>query len=78
MCKRRENMTAGPVGTAGMALLKALPRPALRAVTWRVPARVLLEQLELRWFDAELRKGRPELKTCRNPLSDTAFGGYRA
>jgi len=29
MCKRRENMTAGPVGTAGMALLKALPRPAL-------------------------------------------------
>ena len=47
------------------------------AVTWRVPARVL-EQLELRWFDAELREGRPEHKTCRNPLSDTAFGGYRA
>ena len=60
-----------------MALLKALPRPALRAVTWRVPARVL-EQLELRWFDAELREGRPEHKTCRNPLSDAAFGGYRA
>ena len=78
MCKRRENMIAGPVGTAGNGITEgSATARAFCGSHLGVPARVL-EQLALRWFDAELRQGRPEHKTCRNPLSDTAFGGYRA